>query len=216
MDLAIVLVAAGASSRMGFPKLWIPLDGQPLLAHAVATALDVNPAELILVVSPDRLAEAAELAPRATVVAGGARRRDSVSAGLETSTATWLAIHDAARSLAPPELFERGLDAARATGAAVPVVPLKDTIKRVADGRVVDTPLRADHVAVQTPQVFRRDLLERALALTDDDVTDEAMLVERLGIQVAVFPGDERAFKITTPLDFALARTLLTQHVART
>jgi 2-C-methyl-D-erythritol 4-phosphate cytidylyltransferase len=89
------------------------------------------------------------------------------------------------------------------------VVPLKDTIKRIADSRVVATPPRAEHVAVQTPQVFRRDLLVRALALTDDDVTDEAALIERLGIAVAVFEGDERAFKVTTPLDFALARTLV-------
>ena len=66
-------------------------------------------------------------------------------------------------------------------------------------------------MAVQTPQVFRRDLLQRALALTDEDVTDEAALVERLGVAVAAFAGDERAFKVTTPLDFALARTLLTR-----
>jgi 2-C-methyl-D-erythritol 4-phosphate cytidylyltransferase/2-C-methyl-D-erythritol 2,4-cyclodiphosphate synthase len=121
----------------------------------------------------------------------------------------WIAIHDAARALAPPELFRRGLEAAQATGAAVPVMPLKDTIKRVVGSRVVATPNRAEHMAVQTPQVFRRDLLERALALTDDDVTDEAALVERLGIHVAVFHGDDRAFKVTTPLDFALARSLL-------
>jgi 2-C-methyl-D-erythritol 4-phosphate cytidylyltransferase len=73
----------------------------------------------------------------------------------------------------------------------------------------METPARSDHVAVQTPQIFRRDVLERALAFTDEDVTDEAALVEQLGIHVAVFEGDERAFKVTTPLDFALARTLL-------
>jgi 2-C-methyl-D-erythritol 4-phosphate cytidylyltransferase len=93
-------------------------------------------------------------------------------------------------------------------------MPLKDTIKRVADARVVHTPARAEHVAVQTPQVFRRDLLERALALTDEDVTDEAALIEQLGIRVAIFPGDERAFKVTTPLDFALARALLESATA--
>lgn len=210
MDLAIVLVAAGASTRMGFPKLWADLDGQPLLAHAVATALTVGPAELIVVVSSDHLAAAIALGPEATTVLGGARRRDSVAAGLAASTAPWLAIHDAARALAPAELFQRGLDAAQATGAAVPVVPLKDTIKRVLQSRVVSTPVRAEHFAVQTPQIFRRDLLARALALTDDDVTDEATLVERLGISVAVFPGDDRAMKITTPLDLVLARAMLT------
>jgi 2-C-methyl-D-erythritol 4-phosphate cytidylyltransferase len=209
MDLAIVLVAAGASTRMGFPKLWADLDGQPLLAHAVAAARAVGAAELIVVVASDRLAAAVALGPEVRTVLGGLRRRDSVAAGLAASTATWLAIHDAARALAPPELFQRGLDAAQATGAAVPVVALKDTIKRVANSRVVGTPVRAEHVAVQTPQIFRRDLLTRALAGTDDDVTDEATLVARLGISVAVFAGDERAFKITTPLDFALARALL-------
>jgi len=209
MDCAIVLVAAGSSTRMGFPKLWADVCGQPLIAHALTSARAASPVELVVVVAEDRLAEACAMAPSARVVAGGARRRDSVSNGLAASTADWLAIHDAARALAPPELFARGLEAARGSGAAIPGVALKDTIKRVADSRVVDTPLRAAHVAVQTPQIFRRDVLERALALTDDDVTDEAALVEQLGIHVALFEGDERAFKVTTPLDFALARTLL-------
>jgi 2-C-methyl-D-erythritol 4-phosphate cytidylyltransferase len=209
MGFAIVLVAAGASTRMGFPKLWADVCGQPLLARAVAGARAAEPSEMVLVVSADRLDAAAKLAPDVLVVPGGARRRDSVAAGLAASHAEWLAIHDAARALAPPELFRRGLQAAQASGAAVPGLALKDTIKRVADARVIGTPARAEHVAVQTPQIFRRDLLKRALALTDEDVTDEAALVEQLGVGVAVFAGDERAFKVTTPLDLALARTLL-------
>jgi 2-C-methyl-D-erythritol 4-phosphate cytidylyltransferase len=218
MQFGIVLVAAGASTRMGFPKLWAELDGQPLLAYAVDNALVAAPSELIVVVAPDHLFEAATLlsarkaaspATEIAIMAGGRRRRDSVAAGLAASRVAWVAIHDAARALAPPELFQRGLDAAQATGAAVPGVPLKDTIKRVADSRVVGTPVRAEHVAVQTPQVFSRDVLMRALAASDDDVTDEAALVERLGVAVAVFAGDEHAFKITTPLDFALARAIL-------
>jgi 2-C-methyl-D-erythritol 4-phosphate cytidylyltransferase len=208
-DFTIVLVAAGASTRMGFPKLWADVCGQPLISYALATALQVDASEMVIVVAEDRVGQARELAPSATVVAGGARRRDSVAAGLAASTCEWLAVHDAARALAPPELFRRGLLAAQSTGAAIPGIPLKDTIKRVADSRVIDTPHRAEHVAVQTPQIFRRDVLARALALTDDDVTDEAALAERLGVHVAVFEGDERAFKVTTPLDFALARALL-------
>jgi 2-C-methyl-D-erythritol 4-phosphate cytidylyltransferase len=211
MRLEIVLVAAGASTRMGFSKLWAELDGQPLLAHAIAACQLGTPAELVIVVSSERLADAAALAPAATIVAGGSRRRDSVAAGVAASTAAWVAVHDAARALAPPGLFRQGLEAAQATGAAVPGVPLKDTIKRVANGRVVATPPRVEHVAVQTPQVFRRDVLLRALAAIDDDVTDEAALVERLGIPVVVFEGDERAFKITTPHDFAVARAVLDQ-----
>jgi 2-C-methyl-D-erythritol 4-phosphate cytidylyltransferase len=207
VDLAIVLVAAGASTRMGFPKLWADLAGQTVLAHAVAAARSVGAAELVVVVSADRVADLSESGVLA--VAGGARRRDSVAAGLAASNATWVAIHDAARCLAPADLFQRGFAAAQATGAAVPVLPLKDTIKRVVDSHVVDTPPRAELATVQTPQIFRRDVLERALASTDDDVTDEATLVERLGIRVAVFEGNDRAFKITTPLDLALARAVL-------
>jgi 2-C-methyl-D-erythritol 4-phosphate cytidylyltransferase len=210
MQLAIVLVAAGASTRMGFPKLWVEVCGQPLLVRAIAAARAADPSELVVVVSDDRLRPTAELAPDARVVPGGPRRRDSVAAGLAASQAPWLAIHDAARALAPPELFRRGLEAAQRTGAAVPGLPLKDTIKRVTDSLVIETPPRAEHVAVQTPQIFRRDLLEQALGLSNEDVTDEAALVERLGVRVAVFAGDERAFKVTTPLDLALARTLLT------
>ena len=209
VQLAIVLVAAGASTRMGFPKLWVEVCGEPLLARAIAAARAAGPTELVIVVAADRVPATMALAPDARVVAGGTRRRDSVAAGLAASQAPWLAIHDAARALVPPELFQRGLEAAQATGAAVPGLPLKDTIKRVTDSLVVDTPSRAEHVAVQTPQIFRRDLLQRALALTDEDVTDEAALVEQLGVRVAVFAGDERAFKVTTPLDLALARTLL-------
>jgi 2-C-methyl-D-erythritol 4-phosphate cytidylyltransferase len=209
VDFSIVLVAAGASTRMGFSKLWADVCGRPLLAHAIDAARAANPTELIIVVAADRVVQTAKLAPDAHVVPGGARRRDSVAAGLAVARSTWLAIHDAARALAPPELFARGLQAAQRTGAAVPGVPLKDTIKRVADSWVRQTLPRTELVVVQTPQIFRRDLLERALALSDDDVTDEAALVEQLGVSVAVYPGDERAFKVTTPLDFALARALL-------
>ena len=208
-DLAIVLVAAGSSARMGFPKLWTPVYGAPLLARALAAAQAAAPAELVLVVGGDRLAEATALAPGVRVVAGGDRRRDSVAAGLAASSAGWVAVHDAARALAPAALFGRGLEAARSTGAAIPALPLKDTIKRVFDGYVAHTPPRAEHIIVQTPQVFRRDLLLRALALTDADVTDEAALVEQLGVRVAVFAGDEHAFKVTTPLDFVVAQAIL-------
>jgi 2-C-methyl-D-erythritol 4-phosphate cytidylyltransferase / 2-C-methyl-D-erythritol 2,4-cyclodiphosphate synthase len=207
MDLAIILVAAGQSTRMGFPKLWADLAGRPVVEHAVAAACKAAPGEIILVVTPDRVGSLSQLGVR--VVPGGARRRDSVAAGLEASTASWLAIHDAARALAPADLYARGLAAAQRTGAAIPVLPLKDTIKRIADGLVVETPSRSEHAVVQTPQVFRRDVLLRALASTEQDVTDEATLVEQVGVAVATFEGNERAFKITTPLDLVLARTLV-------
>src|SRR5579859_7537629 len=108
MEFAIVLVAAGASTRMGFDKLWADLDGRSLLARAIANAEAAHPTELIVVVSSERVGDTRVLAPRACVVAGGARRRDSVAAGLGASRAPWLAIHDAARALAPTDLFQIG------------------------------------------------------------------------------------------------------------
>jgi 2-C-methyl-D-erythritol 4-phosphate cytidylyltransferase / 2-C-methyl-D-erythritol 2,4-cyclodiphosphate synthase len=209
MDFAIVLVAAGASTRMGFDKVWADLEGQPLVAHALAAAHEAAPQQLVVVVAPERIEQATSLAPDVDVVAGGPRRRDSVANGLAACHAEWVAVHDAARALAPPELFSRGLQAACSTGAAVPVLPVVDTIKHVVDSRVHGTLNRAEYAIVQTPQVFRRDLLAQALASTDRDVTDEATLVEQLGITVATFAGDERAFKVTRPLDLLLARALL-------
>jgi len=97
MEFAVVLVAAGASTRMGFPKLWGDVCGRPLIAHAIDAACTACPTELIVVVSADRIAETLALAPGAQVIPGGARRRDSVAAGLAASSAPWLAIHDAAR-----------------------------------------------------------------------------------------------------------------------
>jgi 2-C-methyl-D-erythritol 4-phosphate cytidylyltransferase len=212
-DFAIVLVAAGASTRMGFDKLWADLEGKPLVAHALAAARQAGPTELVLVVAAERLEQARGLAADAHVVAGGARRRDSVAQGVAATTADWITVHDAARALVPPHLFAAGLAAAGATGAAIPVLPMVDTIKQVENGRVRGTLPRVEYVRVQTPQVFRRDLLKRALASCDLDVTDEAALVERLGLPVATFPGHERAFKVTTPLDFELARTVLRQGI---
>ena len=214
-DLAIVLVGAGRGMRMGFDKVWYELEGRPLVGYAVEAALVAEPAELVLVVSAERVESARQLAPMAHVVPGGGRRRDSTTAGLAASSAEWVAIHDAARFLVRPELFARGLEAARQSGAAIPVVPLKDTVKRVSNGRVVGTINGSEHVAVQTPQVFRRDLLQRALALSGEDVTDESALVELLGVKVSTFHGAEENLKVTTPLDLDMARVLLSSQAAR-
>jgi 2-C-methyl-D-erythritol 4-phosphate cytidylyltransferase len=213
-DLSVILVGAGSSTRMAFDKVWADLAGRPVLAHVLDVARRVGPREVTLVVAQERLSDALRLAPDARVAVGGARRRDSVMAGLAASSATWVAVHDVARALVKDDLFLRGVHAAQATGAAVPVIPVKDTIKRVAEGYVEQTLPRAELFAVQTPQVFRRDVLERALDITTEDVTDEAALVERLGIKVAVFPGHEENFKLTTPLDFVLAQAVLERRAA--
>ncbi len=146
------------------------------------------------------------------VVAGGAERGDSVAAGLSALSADVgiVLVHDAARCLAPPEVFHRVIAAVREGAVAVvPGVPVVDTIKEVDDrGRVVGTPERARLRAVQTPQGFRRDVLDRAHA-TASDATDDAALVERLGETVFVVEGDSRALKVTTPADLEVAARIL-------
>jgi 2-C-methyl-D-erythritol 4-phosphate cytidylyltransferase len=146
------------------------------------------------------------------VVRGGADRRESVARALaelppEIDT---VLVHDAARCLTPPAVFA-AVAAALAGGAAavVPVVPVADTVKRVADGVVEGTPDRDTLRAVQTPQGFRRDVLEQAHATEPGAATDDAGLVERLGYQVSVVGGHEEAFKITRSLDLVLAEAIL-------
>lgn len=207
-NCAIILLGAGSSVRMGFDKLWVELGGRPLLAWAIGSALQAEPAELVVVAPADRHDDVRQIASSARVVTGGPRRRDSVAAGLAASGQPWVAIHDGARALVPPALFAEGFARAQSTGAAVPGVPVKDTIKRFRADRVLETLARDELVAVQTPQVYRRQLLAEALASSDADVTDEAALLESLGLEVAVFAGHESNFKVTTPLDLELARLI--------
>jgi 2-C-methyl-D-erythritol 4-phosphate cytidylyltransferase len=214
-----ILVAAGRSTRMGFDKLWADLGGRPVLAWSLSTlarcpALD----RLVVVTGEDRLDDAWRLVGRTVparmrgrAVPGGERRRDSVAAGLAAmDDCTWVLVHDAARPFLSVAVIARGLDEVLTAGACVAALPARDTIKRVRPDRTVaETPAREELWAVQTPQLFRRDLVQVALAATDDDATDEAALVERIGGTVRVFEGDVRCFKITTPDDLEIARALL-------
>jgi 2-C-methyl-D-erythritol 4-phosphate cytidylyltransferase len=217
--LGAVVVAAGRSTRMGFDKLWADLGGRPVLAWSLAAlSASASVDRLVVVTSDDRRDDAWRLVGRTVpaglrgrVVPGGERRRDSVAAGLAAlGECAWLLVHDAARPFLTEATIARGLDAMRMTGACVAALPARDTIKRVrADRTVVETPPREELWTVQTPQLFRRDLLLDALSATDDDATDEAALVERIGGTVRVFEGDTMAFKITTPDDLEIARALL-------
>ena len=211
--LGLVVLAAGRGERFGRDKVWLPLRGQPLLVHCLR-ALAASPvARVALVVSAERLPEAQALAssvPLPTVaVVGGARRQDSVANGLQALGACdWVAVHDAARPLATQELLLRTWRAAQTTGAAIAAIPQTETVKRVRDGQVIETLPRAELWAVQTPQVFRTDLLLRAHATIADDVTDDAALVERLGVTVRIVEGSYANIKVTMPHDLALAAFL--------
>ncbi len=176
---------------------------------------------VVVVARAADLSRARRLAARhrnVTVVAGGATRRASVAAGLAAlpREARWVLVHDAARPLARPSLFAAVLRAARRTGAAAPGRPVSDTLK-AARGRMITRTVSRDGLwAVQTPQGFRRDLLERAHAGRGTNGardTDDAMLVERIGVRVALVPGPRANLKITDPEDRAMANALLRHRV---
>jgi 2-C-methyl-D-erythritol 4-phosphate cytidylyltransferase/2-C-methyl-D-erythritol 2,4-cyclodiphosphate synthase len=214
---AVALVpAAGQGRRMGgeIPKQYLPLGGRPLLWHTLA-ALEQSPRvrALILVVRPEDQALArplaADFAKVRCLVPGGEERADSVRAGLEATAAAdeLVLVHDAVRPFVSPALVERVVEAAGRWGAAVPALPVRETIKVVDEGQVVETPLRSRLWAAQTPQGFRRSLLLEAFAGqgAGGGATDEAVLVERLGHPVRVVEGEPGNLKITTPEDLAWA-----------
>jgi 2-C-methyl-D-erythritol 4-phosphate cytidylyltransferase len=229
MRVAALVVAAGRGERLGhpLPKAFVPLAGRPLLLHALGALAEVPSIDCIVpVLAAADLGRWRELEPAwrriprlAPAVAGGAERQDSVRAGLEALGADfeWVAVHDAARPLVRPEAVARVIEAARAEGAAILAVPVCDTIKRVQAGRILDTPSRSQLCAAQTPQVFRAALLREALAKAGAEGfrgTDDAELVERLGVRVRVVEGDPQNLKITDPPDLEAAAQWLARRVA--
>jgi len=219
MSVAAVVPAAGRGERLGgeLPKAFRLLGGTPLLVHAVGVLRASRHVRLVVVAAPaDRLAEvAALLGPAVVAVPGGASRQASVAAAVATlpSDVDVVLVHDAARPLVPLPVVDAVAEAVLAGApAVVPVLPVVDTLKRVdAAGLVAGTVPRADLRAVQTPQGFHREVLAKAHAAADprDPVTDDAGLVERLGIPVATVPGSPDALKITTPFDLVVAEAIL-------
>jgi 2-C-methyl-D-erythritol 4-phosphate cytidylyltransferase len=205
------------------PKAFVPLAGVPILGHALRGVLSCSAVAEVVVVAPAaHRGEAQDLAAAVcrevgsyadvTVVVGGAERGDSVAAGLArlSPEVEVVLVHDAARCLTPVPVFERVIAAVAAGAVAVvPGTAVVDTVKQVDEhGLVVATPERSSLRAVQTPQGFRREVLERAHAVSSA-ATDDAGLVERLGERVLVVDGDARALKVTTPADLDAAARLL-------
>jgi 2-C-methyl-D-erythritol 4-phosphate cytidylyltransferase len=222
MRALAIIVAAGTGERMGRsrPKAFLEVAGVPMLLRA-ARAFDAADAVATLVaVVPDGELDAARrllgtLRKPVIVVAGGARRQDSVLQGMGQAPEDFdgiVLVHDAARPFVEPGLIEAVARATEAHGAAIPVVPVTDTIKRVEGGHVATTLERGTLAAAQTPQGFRYPLLARAYEAARRGgvtVTDEAMAVERLGETVATIPGSPRNRKLTTPEDLAWAEAIL-------
>lgn len=218
-NISAIVVAAGESERMwGIDKMFAPINGRPALARVLDTFQNCKKIDRIVVVMSSKNIEACrkmaaseKWSKVAEIVTGGKRRQDSVAEGLKrVKDAAWVVIHDGARPLVTVDLIERGLAAAKATGAAVAAVPVKDTIKEVNDNEIVNRTLpRQDLRAVQTPQVFRADVIRKAYHSVQGDVTDDAALAEQAGFKVKLYTGSYANIKITTPEDLAVAEALL-------
>ena len=218
-----VIVAAGNASRMGgIDKVMAPIQGEPMIRRTVRAFQNCEAvSEIVIVTRPDLILPITELCREyskvKTVVAGGASRQESVEQGLNmlSKDVKLAAIQDGARPLITYEVIDRTIRAAHTYGAAAPAIPVKDTIKTVEGGLVVNTPDRSKLRAVQTPQVFDIDLLKGALVKAKQDnaeVTDDCSAVERLGMKVKIVEGDEHNIKVTTPMDLKIAEMLLEER----
>lgn len=215
-----VIVAAGSASRMGgIDKVMAPLKGEPMIVHTVRTFQECDAIkEIVIVTRSDLIQPIANLCRDyekvKAVVVGGNSRQESVSLGLNTLSeqVELAAIQDGARPLVTWRLIDRVVRAANSYAAAVPVIPVKDTIKVAPMGVVDSTPDRSTLRAVQTPQVFDFDLLRGALKHAEEtgaEVTDDCSAVELLGMRVKTVDGDERNLKVTTPFDLKVAEMLM-------
>jgi 2-C-methyl-D-erythritol 4-phosphate cytidylyltransferase len=223
--LSAIIVAAGDSRRMGFDKLFAAIAGKPVIAHTIRAferAISVD--GIIVVAREDRHDEIKTIVRDEnfkkvkSIIPGGKRRQDSVRAGLDhlEYVMRYVAVHDAARPLVTPPQIDRVFEQCRIHGAAALAEPINDTLKRAdADLLVTEAVDRHQVYAMQTPQIFARQLIEeayRAVYAEDISVTDEVSAVERLGRKIALVLNDDFNFKITYPRDLPLAEFVLTQR----
>lgn len=202
------------------PKQFLALAGRPILAHTVGVFENCPAVDGIFIIAPaeemdpvqQEIVEANGFQKVLKVVRGGRVRQQSVWNGLKAVTGDWdiVVVHDGVRPLIRPALIEAGIAEARKTGAAVVAVPARDTVKRQRPGGRLETLPREEIWLAQTPQTFQFSLLFQAHQKAAQDLykgTDDACLVERLGREVALIPGDEFNLKITTPQDLRLAES---------
>jgi 2-C-methyl-D-erythritol 4-phosphate cytidylyltransferase len=224
VSVTVIVVAGGRGRRLGgpVPKQFQLLAGEAILVRTVRRLRATEGmARLVVVVAPGEFEQcAALLAPLDVplrLAAAGEERQQSVAAGLAAvdPDCKVVVVHDAVRPLVREEEVAACLRAAREVGAAILAMAVPDTVKRVAGGRVVETVPRGPLWLAQTPQVFRAEILRRAHAAAVRDgvlATDDAALVERLGLPVAIVPGGPRNRKITTPDDLAWAEAILARE----
>jgi 2-C-methyl-D-erythritol 4-phosphate cytidylyltransferase len=214
----IIIVAAGNSRRMnGRDKVYLTLEGKPVLAWSVGVCQQSELIQdIVLVVRASEIEHGKGLAAEhgwtkmSSVCAGGERRQDSVREGLSRlKPCDIVLIHDGARPFLTADLIKRGLEAVAETGAAIAAVPAKDTIKMAGEDCIVNRTLERSQVwMVQTPQVFNRAIISQAYERQGDDATDDSMLVESLGHKVKLYMGDYNNIKITTSEDLVVAEAI--------
>ncbi len=213
----VIVVAAGRGRRFGSRKQWVELKGKGLVEGCVER-FDRHPqvSDIVLVLNKENLKQGLQnkFCKLSAVVVGGKERQDSVIAGLKEISPGEngiVLIHDGVRPLVSEELITRVIQAAREKGAAIPGIPVEDTVKKIQKNKVLGTLDRDSLCRAQTPQGFRYGILASALERARRDHycgTDEASLVERMGGEVVVVPGEYCNIKITTPLDLKIAEVL--------
>jgi 2-C-methyl-D-erythritol 4-phosphate cytidylyltransferase len=217
-----IIVAAGDSQRMdGIDKMFVPIKDRPVIARVIDVFQACKYIDQIIVVMSSKNIEQCRRLVAAEgwnkvkdICLGGKLRQDSVAEGLKRlKVGDWVVIHDGARPLVTVDLIERGIEAAEETGAAVAAVPVTETIKVAGEGDIVRQTLPRRYLrAVQTPQVFRLDVIQNTYRHTFGDVTDDASLVEKAGYKVKLYMGSYDNIKITTPDDLAVAEALLKEY----
>ena len=221
MRFSAILVAAGAGRRAGgdLPKQWQALAGRPVARWALEGLLAAGCSEVVVVIAPAHRPDAeAAFAGLAGwhLVEGGAERTDSVARGLAalTEEVEAVLVHDAARPFVSRSTVESLIAALVVADGAIPALPVSDTLKRGHSEQIVETVPRDSLFRAQTPQAFRRDVLQRAYAAATDAATDDAALVEAVGGHVRLVPGDPMLFKLTYPEDFPMAEALAASGAA--
>lgn len=217
---AAIVVAAGRGTRFGAPdKILLPLGGRPLLAYSLDAFEASEHVDAVVIVAGDhtvdrirRLVGGSHWTKVYAIGPGGERRQDSVAAGLKMvpGDCSIVVVHDGARPLITPDLIDSCVAEAGRSGAAILAVPVSDTLKFVEGGTIRRTVSRSGMWSAQTPQAMSTALLRDAFGrFGADDVTDEASLLEALGVPVAIVPGSPRNLKVTSPDDLVLAEALL-------
>ncbi|XOV66489.1 MAG: 2-C-methyl-D-erythritol 4-phosphate cytidylyltransferase [Fluviicola sp.] len=218
MDISVIITAGGTGKRMGseIPKQFMEVAGKPLLFHTISLFHQFNKSTQILVTLPeswldywDELINTYQFDVPHEVIAGGQERFHSIKNALQHCNEPIVMVHDGVRPLVSMETLKRCIEALETFNAVVPVVPVKESLRKVS-GRKSEAVIRKEYRNVQTPQCFEKSVLEKAYAQEyHDGITDDASLVEQYGEFIHLVDGNDENIKITTPMDLILADVLL-------